>query len=334
MAQGVPSVGLFCRSPLVMLYQASTRLCRTITTHWQEIAMVAGIACAVIGAVAALFQSMPLLACTFLFFGAICAAGLAFMHQINAIRKLEKEILGSMQTENEKLKSSNIALEKTKTELEKTAGELKQTKGDLEESVRQLKIENAKQKSDFDESNQKLSTQVKELALLVARLSALDESFKDGLHKSIGNTEIAEKVLSKFQDHVGHVQIVLKQVEEQFKMQNQTFDQHMNGLKEFFSNTNVQNCMNQLLGLTRELAAKHQEHKQLLLEYAQHKEAFGRERTLLEEATKNLKKLHPLLQKDERGIQAGVEQLKAQNERFREELVTLTHLLTTLGRAS
>lgn len=324
MTQGASSIGLCRQSPIAMLYRASTWICRTITTRWQEIVMVAGVVCAIVGAVVALFQSMPLLACTFLFFGAISAAGLAFMQQINAIRRLEKEILGNMHKENEKLKASNSALEKIKAELEKTAGELNQTKGELETTVHQLKAENAKQKIDFDESNQKLGAQVLELTTSVASLSGLGEHLKDEVQEVGKNTEIAKKILSKIEPHVDKAQCVLQQIRTQFKTQDQTFNEHIIELKKFFRTATVQKCISNLFKLTNEITAKHEEHTKLLLEYANHKDAFGRERTLLEATRKELQRLHPLLQRDERDLRTGVDQLATQNQRLREGLDLLS----------
>jgi len=254
------------------------------------------------------------------FFGAINAAGLSFMHQINAIRTLEKEILGNMSKENEKLKSNNLALEKTKKDLEATTGQLQQTKDKLEESVQQLQIENEKQKKEFDANNQDLRTQIQELTLIIAGLTGLSNRIKSDTEQSEKNTQIAQDILSQMPSHIDKAQLVLNTMKKQFETQDQTFSQHIDAIKKFFDNTNV-------ISILQDINATRAEQTKAYADYAQFKEDFGKERALLEEIRKNFAHLHEQLRADEQGIQTGVQAFTTQNKELGQMLITLRQFL-------
>jgi len=317
MTQGVESPSLTWHSPVALLYEVSSWACRLITTRWQEIAMVAGIVCAVVGAVVSFFQGMPVLACCFLLFGAINAAGLVYMHQINAIRELEREILGSMREENDKLKENNLSLEKTKT--------------DLEAAVISLNLQMTLQNTEYQKNNSILAKKIEELTAVVVALKSFSALIVEEISEFQENNELAQSILTKIEPHVEKADFVLDKITEQFQSQDENFSERIAELTAFFSDATVQDCIQTLKVATKELKEEMSKTISTQKEYIKLQKKFTTERLLLEQVRKEQAYLHQLLQSDEQAISGAVKELTTQNQELREGLAALRRILNVLA---
>lgn len=307
-------------SPITKLYQASTWACHTITNRWQEAIMIAGVACSVAGAVVSFFQSMPLIACSFLFFGVINVTGLFYMHQINTIRELEREILGSMREENDKLKTTNLCLEKTKS--------------DLEAAVVSLHLEMTIQNKEFEKNNANLVAQIEELTAVVAALKSFSELIVEEISHFKENNQVSRSILSKIEPHVEKADFVLEKIAKQFQSQDQNFSQRIEELTAFFSNAKVQEYIQTLKETSKELKEEMSKMISTQKEYITLQREFATERLLLEQVRKEQEHLHQLLQKDENALSGAVKEFMTQNQELRSGLEALRRILHVLAQSA
>lgn len=313
-----------------------------VSSQWQECAMIAGIAAAVIGVVFTFFAGSTLLCSCFIISLAVSSIGAYYMHYYAMLQDLEETIsdlrqtqvryetiANDLQRENTRLEASNETLSRSLDEFRQANEQFRLRITDLEGSIVRLDAAN----QTLEETRGRLERHVADLTLQVTHLSqSADQIRQEMLRFQSENAHLAGNIrgfdtsLNTLNQQINTSRALCAQIELHLTAQREDFGRQVGELRQLITDLRTNDSTNEKLALLTQLNGQIQA---AAAQLGQLQAQFAAERANYESIRVELARLRDSYAATNRDLRGNVNDLRTEREAIQNQRLRFERLLNT-----